>query len=310
MSRNDYINRINRVIDYIEANLAKEMTLDELADVAAFSPFHFHRIFTAFMDESLSHFIKRLRLEKAAAMLCSGEQPVTDIALDCGFSSSSVFARSFKEFFGISATEWRIRKNCKDDSNGGKAHSKNREDLLSSESYNLIKNNRRKQMNVVAEQVEVKDLEEMSVAYVRYVGPYAGDEKLFENLYSRLFKWAGPRGLLNFPETMAISVYHDDPNLTDEDKLRTSICITVPEDTAVSGDIGLMKIPGGKYAMARFEISPDQYGDAWNYVCGEWLPDSGWTPGEGMNFEISLNDPKEHPEGKHIVAICIPVKPE
>jgi AraC family transcriptional regulator len=70
-----------------------------------------------------------------------------------------------------------------------------------------------------------------------------------------------------------------------------------------------MEIPGGKYAVAKFEILPNQYADAWNMVYGGWLPQSGYQPDDRPCFELYLNDPKTHPEGKHIFEIYAPVKP-
>ena len=103
--RAEYHSRINRVFDYIEANLGGDLALTTLADVAAFSPYHFHRIFRAMVGETLGHFIGRLRVEKAAALLLNNMRtPVTEIALGCGFSSSTTFARAFRERFGMSAS--------------------------------------------------------------------------------------------------------------------------------------------------------------------------------------------------------------
>jgi len=70
-----------------------------------------------------------------------------------------------------------------------------------------------------------------------------------------------------------------------------------------------MTIAAGKYAMAHFELDASQYQQAWNFVFGKWLPDSGYQPDDRPSFELCLNNPKDHPEGKHIVDICIPVKP-
>ncbi len=156
--------------------------------------------------------------------------------------------------------------------------------------------------------VEVKELPEMHVAYVRHIGPYKGDTELFGRLFGKLMKWAGPRGLLRFPETKVLAVYHDDPEITHEDKLRTDACITVPEDTRVEGEIGKTSIAAGKYAVAHFEIKTGQYEDAWKAVFGGWLPESGYQPDDGPCYEVYHNDPKEHPEGKQIVDICVPVK--
>ncbi len=94
-TKTEYIARINRVIDYIEKNVDKDLSLEVLAGVACFSSFHFHRIFKAIVGETLNQFINRIRLEKSATQLMSNpNKTITDIAFDCGFSGSASFARS------------------------------------------------------------------------------------------------------------------------------------------------------------------------------------------------------------------------
>jgi len=316
----EYTARVNRVIDYIEANISEDLSLTELADVAHFSPFHFHRIFRGMVGETLNDFIQRIRVEKAAAKLVLNPgKSITEIAFECGFSSSSAFARSFRETYGMSATNWRsgghfqYGKNSKVDSKDRQVVGNIRKDFDVSLYYNQDINNqlwRVKMKNKeIQANVEIKDMAELHVAYIRHIGPYKGDQELFGRLFNKLMAWAGPRGLLHFPETKVMTIYHDNPDITDENRLRTDACITVPEDTQVEGEIGKVKIPAGKYAVAHFEITPDQYQDAWNAVYGGWLPESGYQPEDGPCYELYLNDPKQHPEGKHIVNICLPVKP-
>ena len=156
--------------------------------------------------------------------------------------------------------------------------------------------------------VEVRELPEMHVAYVRHVGPYAGDTELFGRLFGRLMSWAGPRGLIG-PNARMLSVYHDDPSVTDESKLRTDCCITVQSDTRVDGEVGKATLPAGKYAVGHFEIAQDRYGEAWHTLMAGWLPESGFQPADGPCYELYLNDPKQHPQGKCVVDIHVPVKP-
>lgn len=323
--REEYHSRINRVIDYIEENLNKSLSLEELAGVANFSRYHFHRIFRAMVGETLNQFIGRVRVERAATRLL--EQPkksITEVALDCGFSGSASFARAFNNYYKMSASEWRnggceeFSKNRKMVSKDGKTLGKDGKEpdgivgYFGSVSNDVVQFNRSEEMqkqSQISGKVEVKDLEEMHVAYVRHIGPYQGNDQLFGELFGKIFRWAGPRGLVRMPETKAITIYHDNPEITDDDKLRISVGITVPNGTPVDGEVGMTSVPAGRYAMARFELDPDQYGDAWNWTCGTWLPDSGYQPDERPTFELYYNDPKEHPEGKHIVDICVPVKP-
>jgi AraC family transcriptional regulator len=318
--REEYTARVNRVIDHIEANIDQELSLPALADIAGFSPFHFHRIFRSLIGETLNDFIQRLRLEKAVAMLEQNPRmSVTEIALACGFSGASAFARTFREAFKMSASQWRAGGYRKDRKKG-QTESKEwqvvrnfRQDFNLHTGYSGInKQEWRIEMkpnkNLIGS-IEVKDTPEMHVVYLRHIGPYAGNADLFSNLFNRLFTWAGPRGLLRFPETKMLTIYHDSPDLTDPAKLRTDVCVTVPPDTRVEGEIGKAVIPAGKNAIAHFEIKSDQYGDAWNAVYGGWLPESGYQPDDRPCFELYLNDPKDHPEGKSVVDIYIPVKP-
>jgi AraC family transcriptional regulator len=157
--------------------------------------------------------------------------------------------------------------------------------------------------------VDVKDNPALHVACVRHVGPYKGDAALFERLFMQLFAWAGPRGLLAAPDLKVLAVYHDDPAGTAESELRTSVCITVPANTKGEGDVKTMNIPGGTYAIAHFELDPMEYEAAWQALYGAWLPGSGYQLDTTRPaFEVYLNDPREHPEHKHIVDIYLSVK--
>ena len=195
--RQEYISRINRVIDYIEKNIDSDLGLEKLSGVACFSSFHFHRLFSALVGETLNLFIKRLRVEKAVGMLRGNPKySITEIAFGCGFSGSAAFSRAFKEYYGISASEFRsggcirISKKCKAESN------KRKEKIPASHYIDsrMSKLDGRLKMNV-----EVKEVPEMTVAYVRNIGPYKGDLELFKNLSDKLFKWAGPTSYLTAP---------------------------------------------------------------------------------------------------------------
>ncbi len=314
--RQAYMARINRVMDYVHAHLDEDLSLEELAGVADFSVFHFHRIFKAMTGEPLFSFIQRLRLEKAASFLRSNPgKSITEIALDCGFSGSAPFARAFRANFAMSASEYRRVPQSKMgqvEGNDGKTDGKLRQDCRVSLHYtdgNQIYWRLTMNESKLQAKVEIKDLPEMQVAYVRHTGPYKNDAELFRTLFTKLMTWAGPKGLLDFPKTQVLAVYHDDPAITEEAKLRISCCITVPPNTPVDGEVGLMTLPKGKVAMARFELVPGEYEAAWTAVFQDWLPESGWQCDDRPCFELYHNNCEEHPEKKSIVDICIPVRP-
>lgn len=156
-------------------------------------------------------------------------------------------------------------------------------------------------------EAEVKELPERFVACIRHVGPYNEIGKAIGKIY----QWAGPKGLIQFPKTECLAVYHDSPEEVEAAKLRSDACLTVPEGTEADGDVKTMKIPGGLFAVARVEIDASEFGDAWDKLVGEWMPENGYTSDESrLCYELYLNDQQQHPEKKFIVDICEPVLPK
>ncbi|MGD9675764.1 MAG: GyrI-like domain-containing protein [Candidatus Bipolaricaulia bacterium] len=310
LRRREYVGRINRVMDYIRANLTGDLRLETLARVASFSPFHFHRVFRLVVGETLNDFIRRVRVGTAAMRLLNNPKlSITDIAVGCGYSSSSAFAREFRSTFGMSASEFRrgghdaVRKIRQVERKDGQPESKVREDPSLASTYTPVNSAPRR--TPMKFSVEVKTMPEWNVVYARHIGAYNKIGEAFE----RLFQWAGPRGLVRFPETKSLAIYHDSPDLTDPAKLRSDACLTVPPGTKVDGEIGTMKIPGGLFAVAHVEMDVGQFGEAWDRLIGEWMPKSGYQPDDRMCYEMYLNDPDTHPEKKWIVDICEPVRP-
>ena len=313
-----YAERVNAAIDFIELHLAEDLSLEQIAAVAHFSPFHFHRIFGMLVGETLSRFINRLRLERAATMLI--QQPhrsVTDIASSCGLHNPSSFARSFRDMYDMSASEWR-------DSG---FHSYQKENATSvrdlvgdmstgSDEYGIVET----RLGVAAHQswtircgslpntvVEIVDMPDIEVAYVRHTGRYQGAAEVFAEIFGKLMKWAAPRGLVN-EQAAVLAVYHDNPGITDDDKLRVSACIEVPTSVLAEGEIGRMRISGGSCAIARFELGAQDYGAAWFAVVGGWLPESGYEPDDRHPFE-RYPMTSTTSTGTEVVDICVPVRP-
>ena len=315
----DYVARFNRVIDHIERNLAKDLSLEELAGVAHFSKFHFHRLFQLYQGETLFRFIRRLRLEKAASLLLMDRTAtITSIALRCGFENASAFSRSFREYFGVSASRMR-------ETGGAKAYEERMLSYGIDERSDMIEQWERFPVTAGFDEhgrfwksdtiggrkreVRVKRFDDIQVAYVRHTGPYAADAELFARLFHTLFTWATARELVHFPlDTYCL--YHDSPDITAEEKLRVSACLTVPPETPTGGEIGRLVIPGGTYAVVSMELAPSDYGEAWSWAYRRWLPTSGYDPDDKNCFEhIHIESPEHLGVPRHRVNICIPVRP-
>lgn len=287
----EHLGRINRVMDHIERNMDRSFTLEELADIANFSKFHFSRIFWAMTGETPFEFLMRIRMEKAASLLLMNpKESISEISYLCGYSSLPVFSRNYKSHFSLSASEWRKRflddaeglanfhsNNSQTNRNSGQIHRNSNQAGMSStnyfsQQYEPLKWRTNMELN---KGVEIKEFPKTTIAYVRHTGPYKGNEELFEKLYGELFAWAGPRNLANQPDLKTFNVYHDDPD-------------------------------GGKYVVARFELVPMDYEKAWGWLFGEWFPSSGFQPADGPCFEM-CGDKVD--DDLHKVEICVPVKP-
>jgi len=294
-SKLEYVGRVNRVLDHIWENLTDDLRLETLARVASFSPYHFHRVFRSITGETLSGYVRRVRAQRAATQLIHNPtKTITEIGVSCGYSSSSAFAREFRRQFGVSASQFR---------GGGRASLDRFREKLAERG--LVLQSAHPQRTDMVFRVDVREEPRRHVAYIRHVGDYSGIGRAFE----RLARWAGPRGLFRNPETRMLAVYRDSPDVTPIEKLRSDACITVPIGTRVKRDVGLMTLPGGTYAAAYVEIDATQYGEAWDRLFCDWLPGSGYQPDNRPCYELHLNDPRKHPQMKHILDICEPIRP-
>jgi AraC family transcriptional regulator len=300
-SQTEYRTRLHKVVHYIQHNLGEELTLSTLADAAFFSPFHFHRIFTALIGETPSDYVNRLRLEKAANFLLTNPSlSVTEIALICGFSSSATFSRSFKNHFGITATNFS--KNCK-------THGKNRKAISSRSKYlSAVRQQkpgpfttRRLSMNV-----EIKQMPLFHLAYVANMEGY--DSPKIKKAWDLLCGWAGMNDLFT-KETVFIGVSFDNPDITPAEKCRYYACLTIPSSVTPRKDIGTLDLSGGKHAVAHFTGKPAQIAGAYQWLYGEWLPKSGFQPLDQPSYEIYHSTPDQNPDGNFVMDICMPIRP-
>ncbi len=290
----DYKQRILRVLVHIQQHLGERLPLDELAGIACFSPYHFHRIFTGMVGESVKEHVRRLRLERAAGALKLGSASVTRIALDAGYDSHEAFTRSFKAAFGVSPSQFRSR------TRPGPRPAPSGVHYRAGEPPRHFRSVR----HGGAMKVEIRQVPPRRVAFVRHVGRYSEVGAAWD----RLLPLLGSEGRLASDSTF-IGICHDDPQITPEARIRYDACVTVGEDFLPRGDVGVQEVPGGAYAVATHAGPYDTLGRTYAALLGEWLPRSGRVLRDSPGFEVYLNDPHGTEPADLLVDVYVPLEP-
>ena len=300
MTSEEHIKRIRKVLNYIDENLEDELSLEKLAEIGAYSTFHFHRIFRGIIGETLQEYINRKRIEKSAMMLSHQKQKsIEDIFLEAGFKSNSTFSKTFKKYFGISPSVFRkntpekFSKILQINSNDGQ-----KEVVFQQYLYHI---NQIKFFMETNAKIEVKEMPEMHLASVLSIGV-----QNMENAYNKLIYWAISKNILPRENMKMISVYLDSFKVTAPDKVRILAGILLEESIKNDGEIFSETLPKGKYIVSRKEITLQDFEKAWQGLF-LWMNENGYQYRKTPPFEIYHNNYKEHPEQKCIVDFCIPV---
>ncbi len=295
----EYKKRIFKSINFISQNLDRELPLEEIAEAASFSMFHFHRIFKAVVGETVADFTRRLRLETAANNLINfPDQDITSIAMDLGYSSSQNFAKAFRHHFETTPSAFRKSKIRNKDSKNENAFSLqtsyNSDKLLETVSDNGGVN------NLI---FEIKKIPEYQVAYVRKLGDY--DNETHHEAYKELQRWAEPRGYTTSGKVFGL--YWDNPDITPQGKRRMDLCLSVPEGTKPEGEIGIQSLWGGLYGVSHVDISDGDFQQPWEDVF-KLIVDKGYELEDQPKYQEFRTTSADHPGNGWVVDICIPLK--
>ncbi len=273
-----YEDRVLRVLAYIHDNPAGDLSLDRLADVAAMSRFHWHRVFRALTGETCAQAVRRIRLHRAACWLVQSARPVDRIATGIGYPNPKSFARAFSEAYGSSPAAFR----------------KAGQFLPAQPQFRTG--------GYPMHPVTTRTEPARRIVALPHKGPYAEIGKSFEAFGAlcesrQLWPQLGP----------VIGLYLDSPDDVPEDQLRSYAGAEFKGDTTPDG-MEDMKIPGGKTAVLTYKGPYSGLHAAYHSLFGNWLPDSGEEPADQPCYEIYLNDPRETEPDELLTEICLPLK--
>ncbi len=278
--KTDYSQRLLPVIRHLEEHFNQPMNLDEVAQLACLSPYHFHRIFRATVGETLNDYLRRLRLEGAAHDLFYHKPSVTQVALDYGFSSSQSLAKAFKKHFNLTPSQLRECPSIEEfadllrNSKIGHSLRKTGHARSTTSTYD------EKEPTLWSHKMEIQSFDAGHLAFIRVTGPYGQD---YEPAAEKLYAWAEPNGLAQQP---CIFIYHDNPELTPADKCRTDICILLDKPIDTPAGIEVKPFTGGKYAVMRQAVTnASQYSQAWDAIMSQ-VVEQGLEVDERPCFEL------------------------
>lgn len=274
-----YTQKVNLALDFIEENFEMKITTAQLADISAFSEFHFHRIFKAITGETVNRYVKRLKMSKSRRTLTLDNKPITEVALDYGYTSSANFARDFKQYFDESASSVRDKRASTDP--------------LPPDGLNLS-------------YVGYRDYPPFEVIYKRVMTGYRPLE--IRKAFQELLDWI-QKNNLPFESVRSYGIGYDDPDFIDPDKCRYDACVTVDKD--VSYDIESFNrktVNPGRCLVYLLEGKSEDFGRAWDYVFKKVIHTEGIRPGDSPHFEEYVAS-ERYEEGIFKAFLFLPVLP-
>ena len=276
---NDYIQRINKVVAYINNHLDETLDLKTLANEAALSDFHFHRIFKALKGEAIGGYITRLRLEATARLLRYTALTIEEIAFNIGYETSASLSKTFKKQYGISPTEYRTNKDTY---------------IMKKEIINP---------DLALKTPKIVTLEPKNLIYVALTGAYGSLN--YGKAYEQL--WAVIKAQKLFTKGIEpICISYDDPKITEGSLQRSDVCLAIHKSATPQEEVSCKTLAGGKYAVFFYQGSYENLSQVYDTAV-RWVIDHQYTLREEPFFEKYLNDARRTPKEKLKTEIYIPI---
>lgn len=290
--------RVNRAMNFARANVSEPLDLEALADVACLSKYHFARVFDAHFNEMPSQFLARIRTELAARKLVYlPDNSITQIALDCGYSGSDVFSRSFRMRFGISP---RLFKS----SNQWNFSALDAAHPFSEQIYQP--NGEFVPPDIASLDLRIEQRPACHVAYIRHVGPYGDVRDSITKTFDTLQNWARLRGLIQDDTSYAGLVY-DACSTTPAQHCVYDACMILHDEVAEDDIVSVQTLPAGQCAVLNTVCQPNQLHKAWIWLTSTWLPGSGRKLSFQPRYEYFAQFGDRRVVAGHGVQLCLPI---
>ena len=276
---NDYVQRMNKVVAYINNHLDETLDLKTLANEAALSDFHFHRIFKALKGEAIGGYITRLRLEATARLLRYTALTIEEIAFNIGYETPASLSKAFKKQYGISPTEYRTNKDTY---------------IMKKEIINP---------DLALKTPKIVTLEPKNLIYVALTGAYGSLD--YGKAYEQL--WAVIKAQKLFTKGIeSICISYDDPKITEGSLQRSDVCLAIHKPATPQDEVSCKTLAGGKYAVFFYQGSYENLSQVYDTAV-RWVIDHEYTLREEPFFEKYLNDARRTPKEKLKTEIYIPI---
>jgi AraC family transcriptional regulator len=277
---NKYMTRLLPVLVHCEEHLDEQLDLVDLASIAGYSPYHFHRIFRQVTGETPKAYLRRLRLERAVYRLKVSPDNVLEIALEAGFATNETFTRAFTRRFGMHPSTFRaVLREYRD--TAFEAISNHSISGYSAETPLTLRFDMRK------ESVLVQETPARHLLFVRHQG-YENlpvDQHQFLALWDELFAYADEHDIEYSPELL-VGVTHDDPYVTDEPKIRFDACLPVKGKIDVSYPIGYRRQQSGLCVTRRHRGGAEEIAKSFALIGVAWMPSEDHGLGSTPPFEV------------------------
>lgn len=280
--RIDYHARLARVVGHLHDHLADDLRLEQLAEIAHLSPFHWHRVYHALYGETIAATLRRLRLHRATGYLANTGLPVAEVARRCGYPNVQSFTRAFRSAHGASPSHYR--------QHGGHALFRAGTAAVAGAGYS----------------VELRHVAPVQLAGLDHRGSYMLVGKAFEAAHAQL----AAQGLVG-PGTRWMAVYCDDPAAVPEAQLAAraglSLPADLPADAPLPAPLQRFTLGGIPCAVLRHRGPYATMRAAYDWLYGHWLVQTGHAAADLPVFEEYLNHPRDTAPQDLLTDILLPL---